>query len=98
MPKLTYGLDVTPIPDKCLAMLEDAHRVNSKLVQGLPLNLPRPATLATIGWISINSYIGLLKIMFMVRILCLPMSCVYRTIMANRITMLLNENCWNSEN
>ena len=97
MPKLTYGLDVSPISDKCVTILEDAHRVNSKLVQGLPLNLPKPASLATLGWMSVGSYIAMIKIMFMVRILCLPVSSVYRRIMSNRITMLLNENCWKSE-
>ena len=71
VPKLTYGLDITPITDPCMDKLEKAQRRHAKYIQGLPDNIPRPAPLATLGRMGIMSYIYMLIIMFMIRTLCL---------------------------
>ena len=70
IPKLTYGLDVMPLDHSDMAELEKAHRSNAKLVQGLPSCTPNPAPLAALGWISLASYISMIRIMFMLRTLC----------------------------
>ena len=46
-----------------LTELETAHRVNAKIIQGTPMNIPSPAPLATLGWLSIKSYIFLIRIL-----------------------------------
>ena len=92
LPKMTYGLEVTPVSESCLLTLEDAHRVNAKLIQGLPKNTHRPVPLATVGWVSIQAHVALLKIMFLLRILCLPINSLYRKIVVSRIEMLSNDS------
>ena len=89
VPKLTYGLDVTHIDDRCMDKLENIHRQNAKLVQSLPSNVHTPAPLATIGWISMFAHVAVLKIMFLCRTLCLGDS-VYRRLLVIRLNMLRN--------
>ena len=50
---MTYGLDVVPFNNKGIEELETAHRQHARLVQGIPINIPNPAPLATLGWMSI---------------------------------------------
>ena len=85
IPKLVYGLDVTPITDECIEILEFAHRQNAKSIQLLPKNVHNPAPLATIGWMSIKGYIAIMKIMFLFRTLCLNFDSVYRKLLVHRI-------------
>ena len=91
VPKLTYGLDVTHVDDKCMDKLEHIHRQNAKWVQSLPSNIHNPAPLASIGWISMSAHIAVLKIMFLCRTLCLSNS-VYRRLLVARLEILCNIN------
>ena len=43
IPQMLYGYDVTPISSSNVSMLEDAHRRNCKVVQGLAGDVPNPA-------------------------------------------------------
>ena len=81
IPKMIYGAETTPMTDSCIDMLEDAHRHHANMIQNLPVRTPKPAPLAVLGWQSISSYIAYLKIMFMVRTLCLPPTSLYRQLM-----------------
>ena len=45
------------------------------------MNTPNPAPLATIGWLTITSQIDIMKMVFMWRILCLPINNIYRCVM-----------------
>ena len=81
IPKMIYGVETTPISDSCLEMLEDAHRHHANMIQNLPTRTPKPASLAVLGWQSIGSYVAYLKIMFMVRTLCLQPTSLYRQLM-----------------
>ena len=85
IPKLTYGLDVMPLDHSDMAELEKAHRSNAKLVQGLPSCTPNPAPLAALGWISLASYISMIRIMFMLRTLCTKDGNIYKEIMIMKI-------------
>ena len=84
MPRLTYRLEVKTAHETALYDLERAHRQNAKIVQNLPQNTVNPAQLATIGWISIESHLAIMKICFLLRILCLQSDNVYR-----RVTIFL---------
>ena len=57
IPKMLYGLEVTPIDDQCIEMLEDSHRENAIMIQGLPKTTPKPAPTMMMGWQSIESVI-----------------------------------------
>ena len=89
VPKMVYGLDVTPISKTCMSDLEDAHRQHARLVQGIPSNSPRPTSLATLGWITIESHIAILKLLFLWRILFLPDTSIYKRIAVMRLRSLL---------
>ena len=97
IPKLLYGLDVCPIEQSPIIMLEDAHRQFSKFVQYLPQNTPTPASCATIGWVTIEPYIAIMKIMFILRTLCLPSTNIFREILTNRLTDLLHSDNYHRE-
>ena len=103
LPKLLYGLDVCPIEDNAVVMLENAHRQFARFVQYLPQNTPTPSSLATLGWMSITPQIALLKIMFILRTLCLPVHNIFAETLRFRLTDLIcNDNfsrdvfCWTS--
>ena len=81
VPRMIYGVETTPVTDSCMELLEDAHRHHANLIQNLPVRTPKPASLALLGWQSLSSFIGYLKIMFMVRTLCLPHTSIYRQLM-----------------
>ena len=93
IPKMVYGLDITDYGQSNIIQLDNAHRMNSKIVQGIPSNIATPAPLATLGWMSLTSYIDLIRIMFMIRTLCLPKENTYRTIMESRIFTISSETC-----
>ena len=81
VPKMTYGLEVSPISDSCIEILEKAHRYHANILQNLPQCTPRPAPLATLGWLSMEAYIATIQIMFLVRVLCLDPKSIYRRAM-----------------
>ena len=81
MPKMLYGLDVTPIDESSIEMLENSHRDNARLIQNLPDRTPKPAPVMMMGWQSIKSVIAYMKIMFLIRVLCLSQSSLYRKLM-----------------
>ena len=85
IPKMLYGVEVTPISKGDSAELENAHRQHAKLIQGLPMNIPNPAPLATMGWLSIDSYIAMKQMLFMWRTLTLSCDNVYKQIMVHTL-------------
>ena len=81
IPKMLFGLEVTPIDDACIEMLEDSHRDNARLVQNLPIRTPKPAPVMMMGWQSIEAVIAYMKIMFLIRVLCLGADSIYRKLL-----------------
>ena len=45
-----------------------------------------------LGWLSIRAYIAILKIMFMIRLLCMPAQNVYRKIMVHQLNIFRIQN------
>ena len=90
VPKMTYGLDVTPISDSCIETLENAHRYHANIIQNVPQCTPRPAPLATLGWLSLLAYIAYIKIMFLFRVLCLDKDSIYRRVMTSCLHKITN--------
>ena len=92
IPKLVYGLEVTNVYDENVCLLETAHRINAKNIQGIPLTVSTPAPLATLGWLSISSYVDIQRIMFLIRTCCLPDENFYKRVMMYRIDNLRQNN------
>ena len=91
VPKMLYDMNVFPISDRCIDLFEKAHRHHALVIQNLPKSTPKHTPLATLGWISLGSYIAYKKIMFMLRILCLPADSLNRQIMILCINSLIHE-------
>ena len=80
IPRSLYGTEIVPYEQINIHELENAHRQNAKIVQGLPGNISRPAPLMPMGWITIQSYIDIKKIIFLLSILALPVANLYRKV------------------
>ena len=87
---MLYGLEVIHLSENMVRSLEDAHRQHSKVVQGLPANIPRPASLASLGLLSNESYIDMYKMLFMWKILCLRSTNIYRRVLLYLLEVYLN--------
>ena len=91
IPKMTYGLEICPLVSSDINDLESAHCANAKIVQWAPQKLPNPAPLATLGWLSLGSYLDVQRMMFMWRTLCLPVNNVYRSVLLSNLKKLIGD-------
>ena len=89
IPKMVYGLDVSPLSENDICDLEAAHRNNAKTIQGIPVSSANPSVLAPLGWLSISSLIAMMQMLFMFRTLCMPFRNVYK----ETILVKLREIC-----
>ena len=81
IPRMMYGVEVVPLTEKDVMELENAHKKNAKTVQNLPPSTPTPAIYSTLGWISMDSYITQVKILFLWKIaICLRDTIYFRVI------------------
>ena len=92
VPKMMYGIETTPLSNKCLDLIETAHRQHANMIQNLPDSTPKPSSLSLLGWQSMRSFVAYVKIMFMIRILCLNSESLYRNF------MLMSINIYNELN
>ena len=65
------------VDDQNIDSLELFHTGNAKLFQGLPKHTCNTASIGTIGWSSIMANVDILKMLFLWRMLILPMTCIY---------------------
>jgi hypothetical protein len=85
IPILTHGTEIMPLSDKSLQTLEQAHGDMAKLSQGLPSQTANVSCLATLGWKRLSSYIEILRLLFLWRLLLLPVTCVYKQVAIMRL-------------
>ncbi len=84
LPSMAYGLEVWNL-GKDFVRLEKAHIGFGKKIQGLPEHTSEPAALSMIGWLSLECYVEILKVLFLWRILLLPVNNIYRKIVISRL-------------
>ena len=97
VPRGLYGFEVVPINYSGLQEMEKAQKMFAKVIQGLPNNCPSVSVLATMGWLTIESRIAILKLVFLWRILCLPLDSIYRRVLLHFLQAgLSNENYFNA--
>ena len=92
IPKVTYGFELYVLNDSCISALEEAHRFASKTIQMLPVSSPNPTHIALLGWLSMDSYISMKKILFIWRILSLPCDDLYRRILKLLVSVIPENN------
>ena len=92
IPRGLYGTEVVPIDEVGLRVIEQSHKTNAKMIMDLPNNTPSVTPLAMLGWLTINARIAILKLMFLWRILCLPIDNIYRRVLLCVLRPILNGN------
>ena len=85
VPRMLHGLEIMPLSTPNLEQLEQAHHSMAKMVQGLPPQTANVASLAPLGWRSISSHIDFLKMLFLWRILLLPVDNIYKKVALLRL-------------
>ena len=97
VPRGLYGLEVVPIQESGLLEMEKTQKMLAKVIQGLPNNTPSASILATMGWLTIESRIAISKLIFLWRIMCLPLDSVYRRVLLHFLQVSFsNENYFNA--
>ena len=90
VPKLLYGCEIMKISQGSLTKLEDFHIQAAKGFQGLPDHAINCGSLATIGWLSISCIIDRMKLLFLWRLLMLPMDNIYKQVVVRRVISILH--------
>ena len=72
--------------------MEKAQRMMARIIQGLPNNCHNVTVLSTIGWLTIDSRIAISKLVFLWRILCLPIDNVYRRVLLHFLEAGINDD------
>ena len=78
IPTMMYGAEIWDMAESELYRFEKAHRQMAKSVQGLPVNVADGACLATMGWVSLESWVDRRRLVFLWNILNLSMNNIYK--------------------
>ena len=92
IPKLCYGMEVITLSDKSMDSLEQFHTSMAKHNQGLPTPCSNPGSLSTIGWKTLESHVDIMRLMFLWRLLLLPMECIYKVVLLNRLDSIVHSS------
>ena len=68
IPRMMYGVEVVPLSENDVVDLENAHKQNAKTIQNVPPSTPSPAIYSTLGWLSMDSFITQVKVLFLWKI------------------------------
>ncbi len=90
IPKLLYGCEVLNLSPQTIDDLENFHVKAAKIFQCLPDCASNCGSLRTIGWPSLNAYIDMARLLFLWKILILPISNVYKMITIGIIVSISN--------
>ena len=65
--------------------MESFHSNSAKLFQGLTSNTANIGSIGTMGWTSMRAIVDTYRLMFLWRVLWLPMTCIYKRMMLQRV-------------
>ena len=77
IPRMLFGVEVVPINANDCQELEKAHRQNAKIIMNVPQSVPNPAVYSTLGWLSMESHIDQLKILFLWKVAVVLRDTIY---------------------
>ena len=92
VPIMTYGQEVMAVDTETVTLLDSAHWKMAKCAQGLPDQTPNPAVLPQLGWRTLSGHIEVMKMLFLWRVLLLPMKSIYKKLALKRIIQWSNGN------
>jgi hypothetical protein len=89
MTKFCHGLEIAELPQRCITIAEQLHGHAAKQIQGLPIQSANAACCAPLGWRSFTAHLELLQMLFLWRILLLPINSIYKQVVIVRFYHLL---------
>jgi hypothetical protein len=88
LPKLMYSVGVSNISKKAVTMLEDAHWIMAKHIQGLHSRTPNVAVLRSMGWLTIEAHVFIEQLRFIASVIQLHPDNIYKKVL--RYTYMQN--------
>ena len=85
MSRMAHGLEILSLNHSSLQSLEQEHGSMAKMAQGQSKQTANVAPTATLGWRSFECHLDLAKMLFLWRILLLPMHNIYKQISMLRL-------------
>ena len=92
IPKLCYGMEVLGVERKSMEKLESFNINGAKQMQALPNQTGNPGAIGTLGWNTIETQVNINRLLFLWRLLLLPITCIYKIVILRRFTQLLNSH------
>ena len=86
VPRMTYGIEVWPVGQAGISAMTRAHNQSAKVIQGLPPQTSDPVCHSTLGWKTMEAHVDLCVLMFLWKLLALPVNCIYNTLVIDRLT------------
>ena len=82
-------VEIRGLCDNSKIEVEKFHFKVSKHVQGLPPNTSNYGSLVTAGWTTVQAYCDIMRLLFLWRILLLPMNVIYKKVIVVRLAEIL---------
>jgi hypothetical protein len=92
IPKLCYGVEVLEVSEHAMEHLIMFQNQCAKVMQAVPRQTSNVGSVATAGLMSINATVDLMRMMFVWRVLLLPMSNMYKVMMLRSLVELVAQN------
>ncbi len=84
--KMTYGAEVWSPADANMELLERQHSQFGRQIQGLSKTVGSPASYCLLGWLPVRAIFDVAKLLYIVRLLSLPLSSFYKRMAMYRLT------------
>ena len=95
VPRMTYGLEIIKLSPKATESLEVAHTSVARQIQGLPKQSAN-VCIGALGWWSLETYMDMVKIMFLWRIMNLSACSIYKKVLLVRLAYHSMQNSMHS--
>ena len=90
IPTLTFGSEIRCINDKEIELLQNFQRYAGRRVQRFPRRSPKCSSYYGLGWIRIETYIQVKKLLFLFTMICMDKENRIRRIFDERVNMFVN--------
>ncbi len=91
IPKLCYGVEILDISDVALEQMETFQGKCAKVIQALPIQTSNVGSITTVGFKTIEATIEIMRLMFLWRMLLLPISCIYKIVLLRRLMQITTQ-------
>ena len=88
IPKLCYGVEILDISEVALEQMETFQSKCAKVMHALPIQTSNVGCITTIGFKSIEATIEIMRMIFLWRMLLLPINCMYKIVLLRRLIQI----------